>query len=77
MGEIHFPVLPLSSVPCAEFVRYWSEQYRYPGTAYADYAGQPVDKKRLLELFKWKNGRSLSKRKQQTVLSRANASNRR
>ncbi len=52
----------------AEFIRYWSRAYDYGDEdMYATNIGKPLTKRRLLELFRWKNGRKLSKAKLDSI----------
>ena len=59
-----------TSATLAEFVTYWSAQYRYDGDAleYEKYVGvHPQTREGLLSLFVWKNGGKLSSKKLASV----------
>lgn len=52
----------------ADFLDYWASRYDYPDEgAYTANIGKPLSEKSLLALFKWKNGRSISKLKTASI----------
>lgn len=53
----------------AAFVAFWSQRYQYAQEhLYDDNIGMPLTEKRVLDLFKWKNGTPLSGLKLQSVM---------
>lgn len=51
-----------------EFVEFWSARYRYDSDdLYDKNIGKPLTQKRVLDLFRWKNGLPLSAEKQASV----------
>jgi hypothetical protein len=51
------------------FVKFWSRQYKWivEAAIYDDNIGLELTEGRIWELFRWKNGGSLSKLKEKTV----------
>ena len=63
-----FKVLTTKKVPKRDFIDFWNEQYEYKfESLYADNIGKKLTDGRVLDLFKWKNGRNLSKAKIKSV----------
>jgi hypothetical protein len=64
-----FPILEIKQVDERAFVEFWAA--RYP-TAYEPiyqaHIGKPLTKKRLLELFRWKNNGPIAKHKFKSIL---------
>jgi len=53
----------------AGFIRYWSEAYDYADEdSYTNNIGKPLTKRRLMELFRWKNGREISAGKKASIV---------
>lgn len=51
-----------------EFIEFWAEQYSYPNMSfYTENIGKELTEKRVYELFAWKNGRNLSKKKRDSI----------
>jgi len=51
-----------------EFVNFWSRQYNYPNEhIYNDNISKELTEKRILQLFRWKNGTKLSALKETSV----------
>lgn len=62
---LFFEICPATQ---ADFLDYWASKYDYPDErAYTANIGKPLSEKSLLALFKWKNGRSISKRKTASI----------
>ena len=54
----------------AEFVNFWAQQYDYPHEdLYSKSIGKPPTEPRVMNLFRWKNGSPLSKRKEWSIRS--------
>lgn len=65
--------MPLSfQIACADrnsFLDHWSSKYDYPAEPkYANNIDKPLTAKSLRELFEWKNGSAISKKKTQSIL---------
>jgi hypothetical protein len=59
--HLSFAISPATQVG---FLEYWASKYHYPDEQkYTENIGKPLTEKSLLALFKWKNGRSISKLK--------------
>jgi len=53
----------------AEFVDFWSKRYEYPHSKlYDNNIARTLTEESVLELYTWKNGNELSKRKRKSVL---------
>ena len=51
-----------------QFVQFWSQRYEYAKESlYDNNIGQELTEQRIMELFVWKNGTSLSERKRKSV----------
>ena len=60
--------MSLAKAPVSQFVTTWSRGYSYPAeTLYTSNIGRPLNRRRLEQLFEWKNGGKLSKGKQESV----------
>ncbi|MGA9851714.1 MAG: hypothetical protein WBR15_02135 [Gammaproteobacteria bacterium] len=52
-----------------QFVEFWSPRYRYPEeNLYEENIGRELTQRRILDLYRWKNGTRLSARKRDSVL---------
>ena len=61
--------LSRQAVQPAGFIRYWSEAYDYADEdRYTNNIGKPLTKRRLMDLFRWKNGREISERKKESIV---------
>jgi hypothetical protein len=68
MGSPTFSTLSLKSVTREDFVTFWSRRYPDQDEArYAENMKRPLTRKRAQNLFRWKNGSTLSGRKQASV----------
>lgn len=62
------PVVTLAQAPLNEFVAYWRRGYSYASEElYTSNIGRPLTRRRLEELFEWKNGSKLSRGKRESV----------
>lgn len=67
-NNVQFEILKACKVNKAGFIKFWSEQYTDSNKKlYENNIGHKLTEKRILELFKWKNGGNLSKLKEKSV----------
>lgn len=53
-----------------EFIAHWSQRYAYASEEkYTNNIGRPLTERSRLELFEWKNGSNISKRKWDSIVS--------
>ena len=56
-----------------DFVKFWREFYFDSDQPYDDNIGKELTKKRVITLFRWKNGRVLSGKKEETIKNYINS----
>lgn len=68
VSHSNLPVISFASSPRHDFVARWSLGYSYPDDdLYTSNIGRPLTRHRLEQLFLWKNGGKLSRRKQASL----------
>lgn len=64
--KIQFEIIKTEKVNKARFIKFWSKQYPEANqTLYENNIGRRLTEKRILELFKWKNGGGTVKAKRE------------